>query len=381
MEESWSKSLGTFLDERLSNPVVGTFILAWCGWNYKLFVILFSKASVSETFALIAKEYPTWTEQVLGKGFLCPALSVLLYFLAVPWITTKYYKWTATARKAQDEARYEAEKHKRLTLEQGAELEEALRRTRDELARETTNVERLKTKISEAEQKDQAQTLGITNMQTQLNEKDRHIEEQKKASADRIAAEIEARRNRNTDSITQIFRTALNLDGNQAAVLKAIASMESGALVMSATDHIFPLLSRAEVSTAIQELIDKSLVVSGVSAAGPHIALRQEGLEVLIQREALEKVRGEYLQFSESEPLATLEQLKWEILTAAAQSHSGIIARPGLDSLLPNASSRGIDEALTELVSAELLTPVPGIVGGGHQITVRGSEALSRRPN
>lgn len=57
------------LVERLASPLLGSFAAAWCVWNYKFLVVLFSSAGVSQTFALIEKfAFPdAWS--ILIRGF------------------------------------------------------------------------------------------------------------------------------------------------------------------------------------------------------------------------------------------------------------------------------------------------------------------------
>lgn len=39
--------------DRLTSPLIGSFIVSWCLWNYRFLVILFFDATVSQTFRLI----------------------------------------------------------------------------------------------------------------------------------------------------------------------------------------------------------------------------------------------------------------------------------------------------------------------------------------
>jgi len=43
MWTSLGKSIGDFVEERLTSPLISSFGLAWAAVNYKFFVILFSK--------------------------------------------------------------------------------------------------------------------------------------------------------------------------------------------------------------------------------------------------------------------------------------------------------------------------------------------------
>lgn len=85
---SWDhlgKTVNTFVEERLLSPLLGTFAISWCAWNYKFLVILFSAASVTTTFQLIeAYAFPNLTTLLL-KGFAAPLATTLAYVYFYPW--------------------------------------------------------------------------------------------------------------------------------------------------------------------------------------------------------------------------------------------------------------------------------------------------------
>lgn len=85
--DSLGKSLSQIIDERLSNPLVVSFIFAWCGWNYKFLVLLFSNTPATQTFELIEQiAYPHWHSYLL-PGFLYPLGTTLLYIYALPFFS------------------------------------------------------------------------------------------------------------------------------------------------------------------------------------------------------------------------------------------------------------------------------------------------------
>lgn len=87
MLESLGKSLSNIIDERLSNPLVVSFIFAWCGWNYKFLVLLFSKTPATQTFDLIRQiSFPAW-EHYLLSGFLFPLGTTLAYIYGLPFVS------------------------------------------------------------------------------------------------------------------------------------------------------------------------------------------------------------------------------------------------------------------------------------------------------
>lgn len=124
--EPFGKTLGTFLEERLSNPLISSFIVAWSLYNYKIFVILFSKNTVTDTFSLIHQRFPDLSAVAL-HGVLLPAVFAALYLFVLPFPTKWVYKWVRERQKAIDDIRDEYESHKRLTKEQSNEIRRSMR--------------------------------------------------------------------------------------------------------------------------------------------------------------------------------------------------------------------------------------------------------------
>lgn len=99
MLESLGKSISTIVDERLSSPLVSSFVIAWCLYNYKFLVILFSSASVSDTFRLIHEvSFPNYWI-VFRDGFGVPLVATAIYIFLLPF-PAKYVfeKWRRTQK-------------------------------------------------------------------------------------------------------------------------------------------------------------------------------------------------------------------------------------------------------------------------------------------
>ena len=85
MFEDLTKSLKQQILERLSSPLLGTFVIAWSLWNYKFYVVLFSAATVTKTFDLIDTiVFPdNWT--LFLRGVLYPLLTAGAYIFLYPY--------------------------------------------------------------------------------------------------------------------------------------------------------------------------------------------------------------------------------------------------------------------------------------------------------
>jgi hypothetical protein len=114
--------------ERLASPIIGSFAVSWCLWNYKFLVILFSQASVSVTFALISKlAFPdTWS--IAMRGVVLPLVSAAAYIFLYPYPAKFVYGFTRRRQKELNELRQEIEDETLLTREESRVLRsEALR--------------------------------------------------------------------------------------------------------------------------------------------------------------------------------------------------------------------------------------------------------------
>lgn len=79
------KSTKESVVERLSSPLLGSFTIAWCGWNYKFLVILFSAAPVTRTLELINTYAFPDTATRLVYGLVAPTLTALAYVFLYPY--------------------------------------------------------------------------------------------------------------------------------------------------------------------------------------------------------------------------------------------------------------------------------------------------------
>jgi len=112
------KSAKAQISERIASPLIGSFVISWCLWNYKFLVILFSSASVSQTFALIDKiAFPTFWALVLN-GILLPILTAVAYIFAYPYPAKYVYEFTRRRQKEINEVRQRIEDETLLTIEE-----------------------------------------------------------------------------------------------------------------------------------------------------------------------------------------------------------------------------------------------------------------------
>lgn len=110
--DALGKTLNSFVEDRLVSPLMGTFALSWCFWNYKFLVILFSDADVSTTFALLKSVSFPDLSAVIVNGVVYPLGTTMAYLYLYPfpaaWVLEQWkktqLKLTTIRRKYDDEA-------------------------------------------------------------------------------------------------------------------------------------------------------------------------------------------------------------------------------------------------------------------------------------
>lgn len=116
------KSAKAQLSERIASPLIGSFTISWCLWNYKFLVILFSAATVSQTFALIDTiVFPTTWSMILN-GVLLPAATTFAYIFVYPYPAKYVYEFTRRRQKEINEVRQRIEDETLLTIEESRKI-------------------------------------------------------------------------------------------------------------------------------------------------------------------------------------------------------------------------------------------------------------------
>jgi hypothetical protein len=146
------KSAQMQVKERISSPLMGSFIVSWCLWNYKFLVILFSTASVLQTFKLIdTVAFPNVSSLFL-QGFLFPTLTAATYIFIYPYPAKYVYEFTRNRQKEINYIRQRIEDETPLTLEESREIQSEILRREDEhtqeIDRKNAEIKRLKVEVA-----------------------------------------------------------------------------------------------------------------------------------------------------------------------------------------------------------------------------------------
>lgn len=171
--EDLVESVRAQISARLANPMIGSFVLAWCAWNYRFLVILFSNNTVTKTFELINEiAFPScWV--VLLKGLILPAVSAAIYIFGAPYPSRFVYEFTLKQQRDLNAVRQIIEKETLLSSEEGASLKakaqeqvRLARRERDAANEEADSLRQLvrdlekRVKLLDSSQEQAAQTLN-----------------------------------------------------------------------------------------------------------------------------------------------------------------------------------------------------------------------------
>lgn len=113
--------------ERLSNPLVSSFAISWCLWNWKFLVIIFSDTTVTQTFHLASTvAFPNfWT--CLIQGFLLPLISSAIYIFALPYPSQFVYAFTLKRQQEANKVKQKIQDETLLSVEDSILLKEEFR--------------------------------------------------------------------------------------------------------------------------------------------------------------------------------------------------------------------------------------------------------------
>jgi hypothetical protein len=125
-------SLQLQINDRLSSPLFGSFIVAWVSWNNRLLFVLFSNQPVEKRFDFIDKQiYPTaW--DVWNSGVIKPTLSAILFIYLYPIISKHFYGYWLKRQVELKKLRDTIESAALLTVEESRAFRMAMIKIREE---------------------------------------------------------------------------------------------------------------------------------------------------------------------------------------------------------------------------------------------------------
>lgn len=80
----WFESLKSLVSERIGNPLILAYTLAWLFVNYPIVIMVFSDAEVMEKITFVPAQYADWQDYVRNLG--APFVIAIIYSLGAPWL-------------------------------------------------------------------------------------------------------------------------------------------------------------------------------------------------------------------------------------------------------------------------------------------------------
>jgi len=116
------KSARQQIVDRMSSPLLGSFAVAWCLWNYKFLVILFSAASITKTFELIETVVFPDLSSILIRGLLLPTATAMTYIFLYPYPARFVFGFTQRRQREVNQLRQQIEDETLLTAEESRRI-------------------------------------------------------------------------------------------------------------------------------------------------------------------------------------------------------------------------------------------------------------------
>lgn len=85
MFEEFSKTVKAQLYDRANSPLLGSFIIAWCIWNHRCIMVIFSELSFQEKIRYIDFHIFGGWQESLTNGVAIPLAGALFMILIYPW--------------------------------------------------------------------------------------------------------------------------------------------------------------------------------------------------------------------------------------------------------------------------------------------------------
>lgn len=117
LNELWDSTKSNLTD-RLSSPLIGSFLVSWCLWNWKFLVILFSDANISQTFNMIESISFPDLKSIFIFGVACPLITSLFYIFLYPFPARFVYGYVLNQNRKNNELRQSISKETLLTKEE-----------------------------------------------------------------------------------------------------------------------------------------------------------------------------------------------------------------------------------------------------------------------
>lgn len=150
------KSFKAVLYDRVTSPLLSSFLFAWAAWNHRLFVVLISSdLKIKDKFEYVDTVlYPTLYEKTF-PGFVWPLLSALVLIFVYPWPARKVYEYARKEQQRLKVIQQKIEDETPLTQEEARELRASVRKAAAEFDKQLSDrdgqIQKLKADLNAAD--------------------------------------------------------------------------------------------------------------------------------------------------------------------------------------------------------------------------------------
>ncbi|MFA6015385.1 MAG: hypothetical protein WC742_09985 [Gallionellaceae bacterium] len=124
MFEDVGRTIKAILYDRITSPLFGTFVLSWCGWNWRLILLFLTDSStaVVKKFEYVDSDiYPT-ISAIFIHGLLLPLATTAFFIYVYPWFARKVYGHWREQQNELKKLQLEKDSEKPLTKEEAQEI-------------------------------------------------------------------------------------------------------------------------------------------------------------------------------------------------------------------------------------------------------------------
>lgn len=132
------------LYERISSPLLSSFVISWIGWNYRFLLIVFSSMLTPDKVMYIDVVAFPGQYDVFLRGFFYPLASACALIFLYPFPAKYVYRFSRTQQKALKEIQTSIEDETPLTRDEAREIRISVRKINEEHEKELL---RLRTEV------------------------------------------------------------------------------------------------------------------------------------------------------------------------------------------------------------------------------------------
>lgn len=121
------KDIKIQLYERATSPLLGSFVISWCLWNYKLLLVIFSSAKALDKIKHINEQLYPETWDALSFGIFYPLITTLAFIFLYPIPALKIFEHTRKQQAKLKEVQQKIEDETPLSQKEAREIRSNLR--------------------------------------------------------------------------------------------------------------------------------------------------------------------------------------------------------------------------------------------------------------